>query len=319
MKAKSTVQQHLEHYLIERRRLGFTLRGPEARLRNFACYADRSQQPLTVELMAQWARRGCTKANPAAWARRLDLIRPFIRFLQQFEPLTEVPDDRVFGPTPRRVTPHIFYEREITQLLAAAHELMPRLRAATFETLFGLLACAGLRVSEALHLLDRDVDLKQGLLTIRQAKFAKSRQVPLHPSTVAALQSYRHTRAHYVAPTPDIPFFVTAKGKRFGKCLRLTSVDLVFATLRKRLGWRNRGAHHAPRVYDLRHTFAVRRVMLWHEHGTDIDQAMLALSTYLGHARISDTYWYLTAVPELMALAAGKFECFAHGQGAHHD
>jgi integrase len=319
MKAKTTVQQHLEHYLIERRRLGFTLRGPEARLRNFACYADRSQQPLTVELMAQWARRGCTKANPAAWARRLDLLRPFIRYLQQFEPLTEVPDDHVFGPTPRRVTPHIFHEREIAQLLAAAHELMPRLRAATFETLFGLLACAGLRVSEALHLLDRDVDLKQGLLTIRQAKFAKSRQVPLHPSTVAALQSYRRTRAHYVAPTPEIPFFVTAKGKRFGQPLQLTSVDLVFAALRKRLGWRNRGAHHAPRVYDLRHTFAVRRVMLWHEHGTDIDQAMLALSTYLGHARISDTYWYLTAVPELMALAAGKFECFAHGQGAHHD
>ncbi len=319
MKAKSTVQQHLEHYLIERRRLGFTLRGPEARLRNFACYADRSQQPLTVELMAQWARRGCTKANPAAWARRLDLIRPFIRFLQQFEPLTEVPDDRVFGPTPRRVTPHIFHEREITQLLVAAHELMPRLRAATFETLFGLLACAGLRVSEALHLLDRDVDLKRGLLTIRQAKFAKSRQVPLHPSTVAALQSYRHTRAHYVASTPEIPFFVTARGKRFGQRLQLASVGRVFAAIRERLGWRNRGAHHAPRVYDLRHTFAVRRVMLWHEHGTDIDQAMLALSTYLGHARISDTYWYLTAVPELMALAAGKFECFAHGQGAHHD
>lgn len=319
MKAKTTVQQHLEHYLIERRRLGFTLRGPEARLRNFAGYADRSQEPLTVELMAQWAKRGCTKANPAAWARRLDLLRPFIRYLQQFEPLTEVPDDHVFGPTPRRVTPHIFHEREIAQLLAAAHELMPRLRASTFETLFGLLACAGLRVSEALHLLDRDVDLKQGLLTIRQAKFAKSRQVPLHSSTVAALQSYRHTRAHYVAPTPEIPFFVTAKGKRFGQPLRLASVDLVFAALRKRLGWRNRGAHHAPRVYDLRHTFAVRRVMLWHEHGTDIDQAMLALSTYLGHARISDTYWYLTAVPELMALAAGKFECFARGQGAHHD
>ena len=162
-----------------------------------------------------------------------------------------------------------------------------------------------------MDLLDIDVDLKQGMLTIRQTKFAKSRQLPLHPTTIAALQRYRRLRNHHIVVTPETPFFVGSRGKYLGQHLRIHNVDLIFAGLRKQLGWVNRGAHHAPRVHDLRHTFAVRRVMLWHEHGTDIDQAMLALSTYMGHAKISNTYWYLTAVPELMAVAAGTFERFA--------
>jgi integrase len=175
--------------------------------------------------------------------------------------------------------------------------------------LFGLIAAAGLRVSEAVHLLEADVELKSGLLTVRQTKFAKSRQLPLHPSTVEALCRYRNKRAQHVTVTTEMPFFVSSKGKGLG----LRQVARVFASLRQQLGWASRGGHDQPRIQDLRHTFAVRRVTLWEANGVDIDQAMLALSTYMGHAKISNTYWYLTAVPELMAAAAGKFEQFAQG------
>jgi integrase len=320
MKTKMTLEQQLDCYLTERRRLGFGLRSA-GRLRDFARYVDCRQRsgPVTVELMARWAKDGSTKAEPRAWARRLKLLRPFAQYLRQFDPATEVPEiGGVFGPVPERVTPHIFHEREIVQLLAAARQLMPKPRAATYATLFGLLACTGLRVSEAMHLLDRDVDLAQGLLTIRQTKFAKSRQVALHESAVAALRSYRRARSQWIASTPAAPFFVTTWGRRLGKGFEIHDIDKVFAQIRQDLNWPNRGAHHAPRVHDLRHSFAVRRVLLWHQHGTDIDQAMLALSTYLGHAKISNTYWYLTAVPELMGLAAGKFERFAQEMEVRH-
>jgi integrase len=244
------------------------------------------------------------------------LLRPFARYLQQFEPATAIPDEAVFGPIPGWLMPHIYRDQEVVDLLAAARGLGPArdLRAATYETLFGLIAATGLRLSEAVHLLDADVDLRLGLLTVRQTKFNKSRQLPLHPSTTAALLRYRQLRHQSVQERPEAPFFVGTRGKHLGEKLSLRQVDRVFNGLRKQLGWINRGAHDAPRIHDLRHTFAVRRVLLWHEQGTDIDQAMLALSTYMGHAKISHTYWYLTAVPELMAVAAEKFERFAQAK-----
>jgi len=174
------------------------------------------------------------------------------------------------------------------------------------------MASSGLRVSEAIHLRDADVDLKHGILTVRQTKFAKSRQLPLHPSAVEALAHYRRQRARHVPTAADTPFFISSRGRRLGQPLGERQAHRVFTALRDSLGWANRGAHAAPRLHDLRHSFAVRRVMLWHAEGTDVDQMMLALSTYMGHAEIFYTYWYLTAVPELMALAGGKFERFAN-------
>ena len=162
-----------------------------------------------------------------------------------------------------------------------------------------------------MHLRDADVDLKRGLLTIRQTKFAKSRLLPVHPTTVAALAKYRKARARHVATVADMPFLISSRGRRLGLPLGDRQAHRVFNALRDRLGWVNRGGHVAIRLHDLRHTFVVRRLMLWHVDGTDIDQMMLALSTYMGHAEIFYTYWYLTAVPELMALAGGKFERFA--------
>ena len=300
--------------------MGFQGHKSRYALISFARYMDSVDHrgPLTVELMADWARHDkWQRGTPETWARRLKRLRPFTRWLRQFEPYTEVPDESVFGPVPGRVAPHIYREDEIVELLAAAQRLNPpgSLRPATFETLFGLIAAAGLRVSEALALLDADVDLSAGMLTIRQTKFAKSRQLPLHPSTVEALARYRRLRRRKIRTTAETSFFVGTRGKRLGQPLGERQVHRVFIELRDRLGWVNRGAHAGPRIHDLRHSFAVRRVMLWHEHGIDIDQAMLALSTYLGHAKISNTYWYLTGVPELMALAGNKFERYAEAPG----
>ena len=314
MSAPTTLQQRVGDYLEERRRLGFKLLGQDRTLMSFALYvvAQNHQGPLSVELMARWARcEARPDAAPLTWARRIKKLRPLARYLRQFEPRTEVPDVSLFAPIPQRLAPHIYREEEIVALLGAARDLPPpgSLRPAIYETLFGLIAAAGLRVSEALNLLDADVDLKRGVLTARQSKFDKSRQLPLHSTTVDALQRYRRKRNRYFKPShPMPPFFCSMEGQE----LRSSQVHRVFAQLRAQLGWVNRGAHHAPRIHDLRHTFAVQRMKRWYEQGTDIDQAMLALSTYLGHVRISSTYWYLSAAPELMALAAEKFEQFAH-------
>ncbi len=314
MSAPTTMQAMVCNYLAERRRLGFELISSGRLLMSFARHVDALEHhgPLTVEIMALWAKQDkWQRGDPATWARRLKGLRPFARYLRQFEPCTEVPDESIFGPIQERLAPHIYSTQEIVDLLAAARALRPPggLRPATYETLFGLIVAAGLRLSEAVHLLEADVDLKRGLLTVRQTKFAKSRQLPLHPSTVEALRLYRNKRSRHVAVTPEMPFFVSNKGKG----LSLRQVERVFAALRQQLEWVNRGGHDRPRIQDLRHTFAVARVALWQANGVEIDQAMLALSTYMGHAKISNTYWYLTAVPELMAAAGGKFEQFARG------
>ena len=166
-------------------------------------------------------------------------------------------------------------------------------------------------ISEALSLHNEDVDPKYGMLTIHQSKFGKSRQVPMHSSTVDALRRYRWMRdLASLSAQGNAPFFVGTRGRRWGLPLTTHQVERVFAGLREHLGWLNRGTHHAPRIHDLRHTFVVRRIVQWQAQGVDVDQAMLSLSTYVGHAMVTNTYWYLSAVPELMALAAERFESF---------
>jgi integrase len=325
MNARILMQTHAENYLGERRRLGFGLRSTGYSVMSFARYADalNSQEPLTVEIMADWARQDQgNSGKPSTWARRLKKIRPFCHYLQQFEPRTEVPDDSIFGRVGQRLAPHIYSEQEIIDLLAAARNLgsfIPRLRGATYETLFGLIASSGLRVSEAVNLLDTDVDLKSGMLTIRQTKFAKSRHVPLHPSTVEALKHYRAQRNLFVEVRDNTPFFIGTRGRYLGHALDLRQVHRVFVGLRNQLGWGNRGAHNDPRIHDLRHTFIVRRVLLWQSQGLDVDQQMLALSTYVGHTNVTNTYWYLTGIPQLMAVAAERFESFTQMPEVCHD
>ena len=309
------LQARVDDYLAERHRLGFQMKSIDTLLTDFANFvADRHHHgPLTVELMVDWAKKGKKGLGTSeTWYRRMAVLRRFIRYMQQFEPQTEMPEASIFGSEPGRVAPHIYREEEIVELMAAARQIGPRgsLRPATFETLFGLMASTGLRISEAIHLRDTDVDLRSGILIVRQTKFAKSRQLPLHPSTVEALACYRRQRKRHVPTTVDISFFIGSFGRLLGQPLGDRQIHRVFNSLRDSLDWINRGGHAAPRLHDMRHTFAVRRLMHWHSEGTDVDQMMLALSTYLGHAKISYTYWYLSAVPELMALAGGKFEHF---------
>jgi integrase len=324
MSAPQSLRARVERYLTERRRLGFGLRSAAYALRGFARHVQSigHHGPLTVEIMADWARRDSHgSSDPHTWARRIKQLRPFTRWLQQFEPLTEVPEEALFGRLPQRQAPHIYNEGEIVDLLAAARALGPSsgLRGMIFETLFGMIACTGLRISEALALRNEDVDLVRGMLTIRQTKFAKSRQVPLHHSTIDSLRRYRSARDLSGESTEgNAPFFIGTRGRRRGLALGERQVHRVFAGLRKRLDWRNRGTHHAPRIHDLRHSFVVNRIMRWHVQGIDIDQAMLSLSTYVGHAMVTNTYWYLSAVPELMGLAAERFESFLSQPEAPH-
>ncbi len=316
MSARVSLQARVEQYLGERRQLGFKLRSMGHGLPSFARYVAKAGHhgPLTVELMADWARRAkAGRGDRATFARRLKMLRPFTAWLQQFDPATEVPDEAVFGRVPGRMTPHIYRDDEIVELLAAARQLGPNggLRPVVIETLFGLLACTGLRISEALGLLDADVDLRAGVLTIQRSKFGKTRLVPLHPSAVDALSRYRTQRARHVRTTPELPFFVASRGQLMGQPIGDRQVHRVFGELRRQLGWVDRGSHGTPRIHDLRHAFAVRRLVLWHEQGEDINQRMLALSTYLGHVKVSSTYWYLTGVPELMGLLGQAFERYA--------
>lgn len=314
----ASLQSLAGRFIRERHRLGFLERN--SAVPGFARHVDsmRIRRPLTVEVMADWARLDKGGSNdPHTWARRLKKLRTFLRWLRQFEPRTEVPDDAIFGRIPERYAPHIYTEQELADLLVAARCLLPKLRGAVYEALFGLVACAGLRISEALALTLADVDLRSGLLIIRRSKFGKSRQVPLHPSAIDALRRYRRIRDQHIGAAPDSLLFVTTRGRRLGQAISGRQPKRIFAELRTKLGWRNRGAHHAPRIHDLRHTFVVRRIVLWLQQGVDIDQMMLPLATYVGHTNITNTYWYLSAVPELLAVAGRRFEAFKRREVAH--
>lgn len=305
------MQSLVQEYLDERRRLGFSLAISGTQLMAFARFVDHSgyRGPLNCRIILDWVQGQIPHAERITWARRLEVIRPFAKYCARFDPRTEVPDARLFGKGHRRLTPHIYTDQEIVELLQAAREMAPQgtLRPATYEALFGLIAATGLRISEALHLRCNDVDLVQGIMTIRQTKFCKSRLVPLHATATKALRQYTAFRRTWVPVRPDAFFFISPSGA----ALVNRTVHNVFEQLRSELGWVARGSHAAPRIHDLRHTFICRRVQQWHRQGVTIDNAMVALSTYVGHAKVSDTYWYLTGVPELMAVAGRSFEQFA--------
>jgi integrase len=297
-------------YLAYRRGLGFELASTEPLLLQFAEYAGRigHRGPLTTELIVRWVK--LPKAgSPGYLARRLDAVRGFARHRAIADPRTEVPPPKLLGATYRRRTPHIYTEAELSALVGAARSLSPSnsLRSHTYATLFGLLACTGLRVSEAVKLTRDDIDWRQGVLTIRQTKFRKSRLVPLHATSLAALRDYADRRDR-LYPTPTTgAFFLTSRGTALAR----SSVGVTFWKLRKRLGWAAVRDQAKPRIHDLRHSFACRRLQRWYADGVDVDHAVAALSTYLGHATVRDTYWYLTGTPELLALATARFERFA--------
>jgi integrase len=312
MNAHSTMQEKVTTYLQERHQAGFTLSVLGSQLRSFARFADSIGHcgPLTVDLALDWA-QASRRARASTAAGRLAQLRSFAQFCHRLDPRSEIPPAQFFGPYYRRVSPHIYSPREVRSLLSAAARWRPAgcLRAQSYATLFGLLASTGLRLSEALALEHRDIDLKQGLLHIRVAKFHKSRYVPLHATTRCALQRYARRCEIQASNTTTERFFVGNDGRPLG----LRGVQSAFERLREELGWRSRGGHPAPRIHDLRFTFICRRLERWYAQGVDIDRVILSLYTYVGHVDVTSTYWYLTATPELMRLAARRFQRFTAG------
>jgi integrase len=308
MSRPGTMTEKVDTYLSFRRSLGFLLRTEGVVLRQFAAYADAAghRGPLTTELALRWA-RDTASTDRLCWARRLEVVRCFARHLAATEPGTTIPPRGLLGPAHRRNRPHIFSHAELNALMAAAGRLGPSggLRADTHRTLIGLLAATGLRISEALHLARPDVDLGRGRLIVRETKFRKTRLVPLHPSATEALRDYSVLRDR-AFPTPlSDRFFVNRSGLR----LPYSTARTVFHKLCDALKIAGTGRRR-PRLHDLRHTFACWRVETWADSGVDPSLAMASLSIYLGHAKVTDTYWYLTATPELLARAAARFEAF---------
>jgi len=307
MSARNPWQERVDAYVAERRRAGFKLTIDARQLASFARFAHRIHHggPLTIELASAWALASRNGARLTA-ARRIEVLRGFARYCQQWDPATQIPPRSLFGPAHRRLTPHIYTDAEIDDLLAAAARLPPHggLYAANCATFLGLIAATGLRISEAAGLRRTDVDLEQGVLLVRHAKFGKTRWVPLHPTTIRALKGYVRRRDRQCSGMPQEAFFVRSNGRAFLP----EHARHAFQQLRQALGWRPRGGHPAPRIQDLRHRFVCRRLLRWYHDGQDIDRHILALSTYIGHVKVTDTYWYITATPELMAMAARRSE-----------
>ncbi|MFM0047282.1 tyrosine-type recombinase/integrase [Paraburkholderia sediminicola] len=310
MKHLCSMTTRVEDYLYARRQVGFKLKSQGTQLLAFARFAERDchKGPVTLELALRWA-QDSHSARLIAAAKRMEVLRPFIRYLQQYDPATEVPPPRLLGSTRRRPVPHIYRDEEVKALLEAAARLRPSdgLRPATYCTLFGLIAATGMRISEVLRLGRADVMFERGVLIVRQSKYRKSRLVPLHTTTVAALQRYAQLRDQFLPLATDENFFLSS----WGRALNIWNAEETFCILRRQLGWIARGNYPAPRIHDLRHTFITNCLVRWYRHQINVDNAIVSLSTYVGHVRATDTYWYVSAVPELMALVSQRFERYA--------
>lgn len=288
----------VDKYLEIRRALGFKLQRPAALLPDFVRYLEAQHAAfITVRLALDWARQP-SDAHQAWWGERLSIVRGFARHLQAEDSRHQVPPVDLIPRRSRRAVPVLFSASEIAALLRAARRLKAPLRAATHETLFGLLATTGMRIGEAIRLDRDDIDWKQSLLVVRKSKFDKSREVVLHPSVMTALRRYAKMRDDCV-PRPRSPaFFVSLSGTR----LIYNNAHRTFRQIGRVAGIRT------GRPHDLRHSFAVATLLRWYRKGVDVDAWMPRLSTYLGHAAPESTYWYLTAAPELMAIARRKLE-----------
>lgn len=303
----------VEDYLALRRGLGYRLEGQSRYLRNFAGFLDRTGHhgPVPLQLSVDWA-TSTSSPDPCNRARRLSVLRDFLRHRAALDGATEVPPPGVLGPTYRRKPPHVYSDGEITSLLRAAAALTPAggLRPHCYVTLFSLLACTGLRISEALALSRADVDLADGVLTVRAGKGGRTRLAPLHPS---ALEPARLRRPARPLRRRGLGRLLSHRSQRPPQ-LRGGQQHLPPAASAARL--ERPGPHQGAAHHDLRHRMVVRRLQLWHAQGADVDRKIAALATYLGHVGVSDVYWYLSAVPELMTVVADRFEAFARRREA---
>jgi len=312
----NSLETSLEQYLAMRRRLGFTLHTTEKVLKHFMRYARKQgANYVTVALVQRWMLEP-NRAGAATWSLRIGIVRLFARWLGSRDARTEVPPERLVPRHTRRARPHIYSDAEVRKILLGSANLastrgLKGLRGPTFAALFGLVAVTGMRISEALALDCSDVDFEQGLLTIRRTKFGKTRLVPLHATAVAELRMYAKVRDRVIGRTPEA-FFVFNTGGRVTEW----SAQYNFARVSQAVGVRARvkGYKHGrgPRIHDLRHRFAVKTLLGWYRSGADPEREIEKLSTYLGHVSSRQTYWYIEAVPEILALATQRVVA-AHG------
>lgn len=301
----SELRDALDEYLCLRRSLGFQLHQPEATLRNFVAFAEsEGSSYINLALALRWSEQ--SKAQPATKAERFAMVRRFALWRSASDPRTEVPPDGLLPQRYRRKPPYIYSDDEVEQLVREAAQLpSPKgVRGLTYSTFFGLVAATGIRMSEGVALDREDVDLDEGVLTIRGTKFGKTRLVPVHSSTRTALQRYAKRRDRVIPAVATPAFFVAEHGTRITKW----SSAYNFAKVSQRIGLRPpaRGHGRGPRLHDLRHRFAVRTLIDWYRSGKDVEREMPKLATYLGHVHITDTYWYIEAVPELLQLATER-------------
>ena len=297
------LRQALDDYLRLRRSLGHQLAEAAYLLPDFVSFMDdRREQTVTVAAALEWMRSREPEVVTTVSPRRITAVRGFARYLSGIDPATEVPPLGLVPYNRRRGQIFLYSDADIAAIMTAAKEtILQPLRAATYHTLIGLLAASGLRIGEAIKLDRNDIDWTEGVLHIRESKFGKSRLVPLQDSAKNALREYGQLREDLIPRVKDPAFFISLTGKR----LIYASVHPVFRDLVDTAGV-GLDAPHRPRLHELRHTFAVRTLLHWYRTEDNIQAKIPSLSTYMGHREPACTYWYLSAAPELLALAAAR-------------
>ncbi|CAN5447263.1 tyrosine-type recombinase/integrase [soil metagenome] len=302
----NTMREAVKEYLSMRRALGFKMHEAGVGLFRFVTFLEQKHSShITAALAMEWAQQPTT-VQPLEWARRLSFVRGFARYRSAFDPMTEIPECEILPYRPKRARPYLYKEKEILDLIEAALTLAPvnGFRGYTYYCLLGFLSVTGVRLGEALGLHIEDVDLAEGIITIRGAKFGKSRLVPLHASTVAVLASYKIKRNEFLKGRSATYFFISMRGNRLDQ----GQVRKTFYSLLHQIGIPKPGGYVGARLHDFRHVFAIETMKRWYRSGEDVERRLPVLSAYLGHVHVSDTYWYLTACPELMGQSVNLLE-----------
>jgi integrase/recombinase XerD len=300
-----SLRESLNSYLSMRRGLGFKLKSDGRGLSAFISFLEQQRAEfITTHMALEWCQRG--SVQQITKVGRLRFVRAFAQYLKTSDPRTEIPSQDLLRCKRQRPRPYLYTDAEVQKLMAAALDLDSAngLRHLTYHYLLGLLAVTGMRISEAINLNVQDVDLGTGILTVRGTKFGKSRLIPLHATTSDALCKYKNVRDQIAKESSCTSFFVSSR------CTPLIQrvVQKTFDSLSRQIGLRKQDERTGPRIHDLRHRMAVQTLLRWYRNGDEPERRLPVLATYLGHVHISDTYWYLTACPELMGEAVKRLE-----------
>jgi integrase/recombinase XerD len=297
------LRKSLENYLALRRGLGAKLHGEGVRLTKFVSFMEERKSPyITTRLALDWAQQTSARYP----IKRLTMVRGFAKYVAGFDIRTEVPPLDCLSRKFARTRPYMYSDEEIHHLLRAAWRYRRDKPRGTYYCLLGLLTVSGLRIGEAIRLQIQDVDLRSGILTIRDTKFGKSRLVPIHPTTVRELRAYWKRRDEWLrlGNKSSGNFFMT----RTGRPLTHQAIYVAFRWLSVDIGVRKVTSGPGPRIHDLRHRFAVTTLINWYRSGKNAEVLLPALATFLGHVSVESTYWYLTEYPELMKLAMQRLD-----------